>query len=268
MNDKPSRRKYVHQRLIQPTVRKSTQRAAQGVQAQEPDTTEYGEKAIQNTSEEAFSIAQTSAIEAGRISYRQFRAMQVKRASRQGFPGHNKPDASTAHKEADKVEALTSQERREMFKHGRYRVIALQKAEKKEITPTFPTDQVQQSQLIKTKQQNLKRQHFIKEAVRRHFQAQTKQNVAGAAIYPNASLPVTLSSDSKKNPAFSRIQTLFRYLINAIRQLLARTIRQVAAALMALLAAGGVVLVLAMVIGAAAAVIGSPMGILFADCEC
>ena len=37
------------------------------------------------------------------------------------------------------------------------------------------------------------------------------------------------------------------------------------AALLALLASGGVVLVLAMVIGAAAAVIGSPMGILFAD---
>ena len=35
--------------------------------------------------------------------------------------------------------------------------------------------------------------------------------------------------------------------------------------MLALLASGGVVLVLAMVIGAAAAVIGSPMGILFAD---
>ena len=265
MNDKPNRRKYVRQRLIQSTVRKSTQNIAQGVQAQEPDTTEYGEKAIQNTSEEAVSMAQTSAIETGRISYRQFRAMQVRRASRQGFPKHTVLDASTAHKEAAKIETLTFQERREMFKHGRFRTIALQRAKKPEPSPTHPTAQVQQSQLIKTKQQNLKRQHFIREAVLRHFQTQAKQNAAGAAIYPNTSFPVTLPSDSKKNPAFSRIQTLFRYLMSAIRQLLARTIRQVAATLMALFAAGGVVLVLAMVIGAAAAVIGSPMGILFAD---
>ncbi len=41
--------------------------------------------------------------------------------------------------------------------------------------------------------------------------------------------------------------------------------RHVAQSLLALLGAGGVVLVLAMVIGAAAAVIGSPMGILFAN---
>ena len=41
--------------------------------------------------------------------------------------------------------------------------------------------------------------------------------------------------------------------------------RHAAQSLLALLGAGGVVLLLAMVIGAAAAVIGSPMGILFAD---
>ena len=265
MNDKPSNRKYVRQRLIQSAVRKSSQKATQGVQPQESDTTQYGEKAIQNTSDEAVSMAQTSAIDTGRISYRQFRAMQVRRASRQVFSEHTASDVSNTHKEAEKIEALTSQERREMFKHGRYRVVALQKAEKTEISPTFPTDQVQQSRLIKTKQQNLKRQHFIREAVRRHFQAQSRQNAAGAAIYPNANFSVKLPSDSKKHPAFSRIQALFRYLMNTIRQLLARTIRQAAAALMALLATSGVVLVLAMVVGAAAAVIGSPMGILFAD---
>ena len=50
-----------------------------------------------------------------------------------------------------------------------------------------------------------------------------------------------------------------------VKRLLAQTVQRAVAALLALLASGGVVLVLAMVIGAAAAVIGSPMGILFAD---
>ena len=44
-----------------------------------------------------------------------------------------------------------------------------------------------------------------------------------------------------------------------------QTVRRAAQSLLALLGAGCVVLVLAMVIGAAAAVIGSPMGILFAN---
>ena len=50
-----------------------------------------------------------------------------------------------------------------------------------------------------------------------------------------------------------------------LKAVLAHTIRRAAGSLLALLGAGGVVLALAMVIGAAAAVIGSPMGILFAD---
>ena len=49
------------------------------------------------------------------------------------------------------------------------------------------------------------------------------------------------------------------------KAILTRTIRRAAGSLLALIGAGGVVLLLAMVIGAAAAVIGSPMGILFAD---
>ena len=51
----------------------------------------------------------------------------------------------------------------------------------------------------------------------------------------------------------------------AVKRLLAQTVQRAVAALLALLASGGAVLVLVTVIGAAAAVIGSPMGILFAD---
>ena len=84
------------------------------------------------------------------------------------------------------------------------------------------------------KMQALKRQHLTRETVRRHLQKQTGGTVLQAA--------------------WLRLKTI-----------LARTIRRAAGSLMALLGAGGVVLVLAMVIGAAAAVIGSPMGILFSD---
>lgn len=130
----------------------------------------------------------------------------------------------------------------------------------------LPQEQTSQSQLIKTRQQSLKRQRLIQEAVRRHFQKQAEQHAATNIIAPiRTEIPTLPGMSTHKKTAATRLQALFCYLKSAIRQLLARTARQAAATLLTLLGAGGVVLVLAMVIGAAAAVIGSPMGVLFAD---
>ncbi len=78
------------------------------------------------------------------------------------------------------------QERREQFKRGRFRAIAIEKA--KPQTPkadsALPQEQISQSQLIKTRQQSLKRQHFIREAVRRHFQRQAEQRAATSITAP------------------------------------------------------------------------------------
>lgn len=68
-----------------------------------------------------------------------------------------------------------------------------------------------------------------------------------------------------KQAAVEAISRGVHYIAAKIKALLSQTVRRAAQSLLALLGAGGVVLVLAMVIGAAAAVIGSPMGILFAD---
>ena len=68
-----------------------------------------------------------------------------------------------------------------------------------------------------------------------------------------------------RQAALGRIRTVLQAAWLRLKAILARTIRRAAGSLLALLGAGGVVLLLAMVIGAAAAVIGSPMGILFAD---
>ena len=68
-----------------------------------------------------------------------------------------------------------------------------------------------------------------------------------------------------KQAALGRVRTVLQAAWLRLKAVLAHTIRRAAGSLLALLGAGGVVLALAMVIGAAAAVIGSPMGILFAD---
>ena len=113
-------------------------------------------------------------------------------------------------------------------------------------------------------QQHLKRQHLTREAVRRYLQKQTATTAAGntAPIVTHAPKLPTISSKQATVEAISRG---VHYIAAKIKALLSQTVRHAAQSLLALLGAGGVVLLLAMVIGAAAAVIGSPMGILFAD---
>ena len=261
-------RNLVRRKMMQSAVRGSAQRAKQAATAPDTDTTDYGEQTIQNRAEQVVGTAENAAISTARISYKQFRVMQDKREQRQKSTEKAAPVAKSQTASQPTIEVLPQQERREQFKRGRFRAIAIEKA--KPQTPkadsALPQEQISQSQLIKTRQQSLKRQHFIREAVRRHFQKQAEQRAATSITTPmRIESPTLPGMTSPQKAAATRLQALFRYLMNAIKQLLARTARRTAATLAALLGAGGVVLLLAMVIGAAAAVIGSPMGILFAD---
>ena len=261
-------RNLVRRKMMQSAVRVSAQRAKQAATAPDTDTTDYGEQTIQNRAEQVVGTAENAAISTARISYKQFRVMQDKREQRQKSTEKAAPVAKSQTASQPTIEVLSPQERREQFKRGRFRAIAIEKA--KPQTPkadsALPQEQISQSQLIKTRQQSLKRQHFIREAVRRHFQKQAEQRAATSITTPiRIESPTLPGMTSPQKAAATRLQALFRYLMSAIRVLLARTARQAAATLLALLGAGGVVLLLAMVIGAAAAVIGSPMGILFAD---
>ena len=262
------RRNLMRRAIMQSAVRGSAQRAKQAATAPDTDTTDYGEQTIQNRAEQVVGTAENAAVSTARISYKQFRVMQDKREQRQKSTEKAATVAKSQTASQPTVEVLSQQERREQFKRGRFRAIAIEKA--KPQTPkadsALPQEQIFQSQLIKTRQQSLKHQHFIREAVRRHFQKQAEQRAATSIATPmRIESPTLPGMTSPQKAAATRLQALFRYLMSAIRVLLARTARQAAATLLALLGAGGVVLLLAMVIGAAAAVIGSPMGILFAD---
>ena len=262
------RRNLMRRAIMQSAVRGGAQRAKQAATAPDTDTTDYGEQTIQNRAEQVVGTAENAAVSTARISYKQFRVMQDKREQRQKSTEKAAPVAKSQTASQPTVEVLSQQERREQFKRGRFRAIAIEKA--KPQTPkadsALPQEQISQSQLIKTRQQSLKRQHFIREAVRRRFQKQAEQRAATSITTPiRIESPTLPGMTSPQKAAATRLQALFRYLMSAIKQLLARTARRTAATLAALLGAGGVVLMLAMVIGAAAAVIGSPMGILFAD---
>ena len=242
---------YKRKRLIRAALQKAESKHKQTVRQAESaaDTEqqtpeEYAQTVVSEKTAQAAENLQGKALDTGRISYRQFRILQEKRQS-----------VSTTHAaqpaETENPPLGQSADKRETFKRQRFRQKALDKREIK--TPDSYRD----------KMQALKRQHLTRETVRRHLQKQAGGTVLGSGVRLPDTVPAF--SGGIRQAALGRVRTLLQAAWLRLKAVLTRTIRRAAGSLLALLGAGGVVLLLAMVIGSAAAVIGSPMGILFAD---
>ena len=243
---------YKRKRLIRAALqkaeakRKQTVRQAESAADTEQQTPEeYAQTVVSEKAAQAAENLQSKALDTGRISYRQFRILQEKR---QRVPTTHAAQPA----ETENPPLAQSADRRESFKRQRFRQKALDKREIK--TPDSYRD----------KMQALKRQHLTRETVRRHLQKQAGGTVLGSGVRLPDTAPV-FPGGSIRQAALGRIRTVLQAAWLRLKVVLTRTIRRAAGSLLALLGAGGVVLVLAMVIGAVAAVIGSPMGILFAD---
>ena len=242
---------YKRRRLIRAAWQKAESKHRQTVRQAESaaDTEqqtpeEYAQTVVSEKAAQAAENLQSKALDTGRISYRQFRILQEKR---QRVPTTHAAQPA----ETENPPLAQSADRRESFKRQRFRQKALDKREIK--TPDSYRD----------KMQALKRQHLTRETVRRHLQKQAGGTVLGSGVRLPDTVPVF--SGGIRQAALGRVRTVLQAAWLRLKAILTRTIRRAAGSLLALLGAGGVVLLLAMVIGAAAAVIGSPMGILFAD---
>ena len=244
-------------------VRKTLMRAkAQGERAAEQrqeSPEEYAQTEVQQGISDAAARTGSTAKSTARMSYRKFRAMQEKRKN---LTLQDSTQSASKLTEKEKVTVPTQTERREMFKKQRFR----QKAISAKMPPqaaTVPAAQPTPPYRAQM-QQHLKRQHLTREAVRLYLQKQTATTAAASAT-PIVTPAPKLPSINNKQATVEAISRGVHYIAAKIKALLSQIVRRAAQSLLALLGAGGVVLVLAMVIGAAAAVIGSPMGILFAD---
>ena len=243
---------YKRKRLIRAalqkaeTKRKQTARQAESAADTEQQTPEeYAQTVVSEKTAQAAENLHNKALDTGRISYRQFRILQEKY---QRIPTTH----ATQPAETENTPLAQSADRRESFKRQRFRQKALDKRE------------VKISDSYRDKMQALKRQHLTRETVRRHLQKQAGGTVLGSGVRLPDTVPA-FSGAGIRQAALGRVRTVLQAAWLRLKSVLARTIRRAAGSLLALLGAGGVVLLLAMVIGAAAAVIGSPMGILFAD---
>ena len=251
MNDNQRRTQFARRAMVHSVIRHSidsTARQAESAAQRDASLSDNDENAIQSGVNQADRAVENTAYTSRRISYTKFRALQAKHAQ-------NNPAADAA--------SASGQVCREAFKRGRFRVLAIEKAKPttSQTTVSFAAMPMQTPQISAC--QKLRRQVLIQDAVRRYFQKETGNKAVSTAV---SSLPAfQYAGAAPKRAATTQIGRLFQILMAAIQRLLAQTMQRAVAALLALLASGGVVLVLAMVIGAAAAVIGSPMGILFAD---
>ena len=253
--------KAKRKQLVRKTLMRAKAQSERTAEQRQESPEEYAQTEVQQGISDAVARTGNTAKSTARMSYRKFRAMQEKRKN---LTLQGSTQSASKPTEKEKVTVPTQTERREMFKKQRFRQKAIaaktpapQAPVPSSATPAPPPCRVQM-------QQRLKRQHLTREAVRRYLQKQTAATAAGntAPIVTHAPKLPTISNKQATVEAISRG---VHYIAAKIKALLSQTVRRAAQSLLALLGAGGVVLLLAMVIGAAAAVIGSPMGILFAD---
>ena len=251
---KAKRKQFVRKTLMR--AKAQSQRTAE--QRQESPE-EFAQTEVQQGISDVAARTGSTARSTARMSYRKFRAMQEKRKN---LTLQGSTQSASKPTEKEKVTVPTQTKRREMFKKQRFR----QKAISAKMPPqaaTVPAAQPTPPYRAQM-QQHLKRQHLTREAVRRYLQKQTAATAAGNTA-PIVTHAPKLPTSSNKQATVEAISRGVHYIAAKIKALLSQTVQHAAHSLLALLGAGGVVLVLAMVIGAAAAVIGSPMGILFAD---
>ena len=249
MNDNQRRTQFARRAMMHSVVRHSidsTTQQAESAAQRDASPSDNGENAIQSGVNQAGRAVENTAYTSRRINYTSFRALQVKRAQNNHA-----------------ADAASGQVRREAFKRGRFRALASEKAKPTPSQATVSSTAMPMQTPQISARQKLRRQVLIQDAVRRYFQKETGNKAASTAVSSLSAFKY--AGAAPKRAATTQIGRLFQLLMAAVKRLLAQTVQRAVAALLALLASGGMVLVLAMVIGAAAAVIGSPMGILFAD---
>ena len=253
--------KAKRKQLVRKTLMRAKAQSQRTAEQRQESPEEYAQTEVQQGISDVVARTGNTAKSTARMSYRKFLAMQEKRKN---LTLQGSTQSASKPTEKEKVTVPTQTERREMFKKQRFRQKAIaaktpasQATVPLSATPAPPPCRVQM-------QQHLKRQHLTREAVRRYLQKQTAATAAGNTA-PLVTQAPKLPTISNKQTTVEAISRGVHYIAAKIKALLSQTVRRTAQSLLALLGAGDVVLLLAMVIGAAAAVIGSPMGILFAD---
>ena len=253
--------KAKRKQFVRKTLMRAKAQSERTAEQRQESPEEFAQTEVQQGISDVAARTGNTAKSTARMSYRKFRAMQEKRKN---LTLQGSTQSASKLIEKEKVTVPTQTERREMFKKQRFRQKAIAAKTQAPQAPVPPSATPAPPPCRVQMQQRLKRQHLTREAVRCYLQKQTAATAAGNTV-PVVTHAPKLPTISNKQATVEAISRGVHYIAAKIKALLSQAVRRAAQSLLALLGAGGVVLLLAMVIGAAAAVIGSPMGILFAD---
>lgn len=202
MNDKQRRTQFARRAMVHSVVHRSIgsiARQAESAAQRDASPSDNGENAIQSSVDQAGRIVENTAYTSRRISYTRFRALQAKRAQ-------NNPAA----------DAASGQVRREAFKRGRFRALAIEKAKPTPSqAPVSSAAMPMQTPQVSARQK-LSRQVLIQDAVSRYFQKETGNKAASTAV--SCRLPLSqYAGAAPKRAATTQIGRLFQLLMAASR---------------------------------------------------
>lgn len=221
----------------------------------ESTTEEYAHEKVEDSAKETTYAAGDFTFQATKLPYRAYRkALQKRQAEKAIIPEEVSTPKARDTAEATVPEARSKRQRyrRKLTQNKAVQVQARRKEVRNEATASPQSYQPDW-------RQRFRKHHIQVKAVRAKI-AENKARHTGAHALPTPKLPKSTSK-----PVREQLQRMANYLLGKVKQLLVHTAGALVNALVYLVGAGGVVLVLALVIGAAAAILGSPMGILFAD---
>lgn len=260
-NKKPGLPKEIAQKVVQHTAYKAqaqSRRAGEDLRNTadgESTADEYAQEKVETAAQDSAYAAGDFTFQAAKLPYRAYRkALQQRQAEKAVIPEEVSPPKARDTADAAAPEAASKRQRyrRKLTQNKAVQVQARQKAVR-----NAATDSPQFSQ-PDWRQQFRKRQIQVKAVRAKIAEAEARRTAA-------RTLPAPKLPKSTSKPVREQLQRMARYLLDKLKQLLAHAASAVINTLVYLVGAGGVVLILALVIGAAAAILGSPMGILFAD---
>lgn len=258
---KPGLPKEIAQKVVQHTAYKAqaqSRRAGEDLRNTadgESTADEYAQEKVETAAQDSAYAAGDFTFQAAKLPYKAYRkALQQRQAEKAVIPEEVSPPKARDTADAAAPEAASKRQRyrRKLTQNKAAQVQARQKAVRNAATDTPQFSQPG------WRQQFRKRQIQVKAVRAKMAEAEARRTAVRA-------LPAPKLPKSTSKPVREQLQRMARYLLDKLKQLLAHAASAVINALVYLVGAGGVVLILALVIGAAAAILGSPMGILFAD---
>lgn len=212
----------------------------------------YAQQKVEDKAKEAVGEAADFTFQSTKVPYKMYRRLLLKRQAAKASTGETSsptPPQNTA------VSTDTQVIRKTRFRRKAIQQQAIKEKAPQKVLNLIPKDKPS----LPDRKQILRKRVILVKSVRKKL-AEAEARRATTHSMPAPKLPRT-----SNNPLRERLQRLANYLLGRLKQLLAHTASSIVNALIYLVGAGGVVLILALVIGAAAAILGSPMGILFAD---